>query len=110
MITPGRPAGGGLLSSAGGVRASQPASQSDGGPTLRALRGLDAKVERSRVHTAPRRLYDLRGPTPVDPARDTGTPEPEERRAREVDEARITRLAADLTVKMDLSSLRFKAA
>jgi len=26
-----------------------------------------------------------------------------------VDEARITRLAADLTVKMDLSSLRFKA-
>ena len=76
---------------------------------MRALRGLDAKVERSRVHTAPRRLYDLRGPTPVDPARDTGTPEPEERRAREVDEARITRLAADLTVKMDLSSLRFKA-
>jgi hypothetical protein len=77
---------------------------------MRKLKGLNAKVELNPVHKVSRRIYD------IGPAEAPGEPpamaaaagaEPDERRVREVAEATLARLAGDLQVKADLSSLRF---
>jgi hypothetical protein len=77
---------------------------------MRKLKGLDAKVEMNPVHKVPRRIYDINpaaAPGQPSPAGAPAVPEPDERHAREIAQTTLERLAGDLKVKVDLSSLRF---